>query len=208
MTTKDVIGRAVEVVTFLLAGFSGFLKKIAPPDETGAPFAVGVASFAALLAFLFVSALARGRLRRKRKKYWYIVAAALSVVFLVSSFVYQNDRSAYTFLWPPNADPKELYVVGDTLTQQAQFAKNNDPGLTPAKLVAGFGGIDERTSVWTADSIRRVGRRLSLEYVLTVLTLAATIFCLTEGLLLRVTRPPRAAAQNKVHSNQSRIHSP
>lgn len=187
MTTKEIVAKAVEVVAFLLAGFSGFLKNIAPPDETGASFAVGVASFAALIAFLFVSALAQGRLRRKAKKYWYIAAAVLTVVFLVSAFIYQDARSAYTFLWPPNADPKELYVAGDTFTPLAQQAQNNDPSLTPTKLVAGFGGIDERTAVWPADSIRRVGRKLALVYVLTVLSIAAVIFCLTEGLLLRAT---------------------
>jgi hypothetical protein len=116
-----------------------------------------------------------------------VVAVLLSVVFLVSAFVYQDDRIRYTFLWPPNAEPKELYVAGDTLTPQAQLAQNNDPSLTPTKMVAGFGGIDERTSVWTADSIRRIGRRLTFEYVLTVLSVAAVIFCLTEGLLLRST---------------------
>lgn len=185
MTSREIVGKGVEIVTFLLGSFSGFLKSIAPPDETGAAFAVGVASFTALIVFLFVSALARGRARQKRKKYWYMAAAALSVMFLFSAFVYQDARSEYTFLWPPNADPKQSYVAGDTLTPIAQQALDKDPSLTPTKLVAGFGGIDERTSVWMSDSIRRVGRKLSLEYVFTVLTLAATIFCLTEGLLLR-----------------------
>lgn len=185
MTTKVIVGKAVEIVTFLLAAFSGFLKKIAPPDETGASFAVGVASFAVLIVFLFVSALAQGRLRRKVKKYWYMAAAVLSVVFLISAFVYQDARNTHTFLWPPNAEPKELYVTGDTLSPLAQQAKSDDPSLTSTKLVAGFGGIDERAAVWTEDSIRRVGRKLSLEYVLTVLSVAAVIFCLTEGLLLR-----------------------
>lgn len=185
MTTREIVGKAVEVVTFILAGFSGFLERSAPPDETGASFAVGVASFAALIVFLFVAALAQGRRRLKRKKYWFTAAVALSLVFLVSAFVYQDARSTYTFLWPPNDNPKELYVAGDTLTPLALRAKNNDPGLTSTTLVAGFGGIDERTSVWTEDSIRRVRMKLSLEYVLMVLSVAATIFCLTEGLLLR-----------------------
>lgn len=188
MTTREIVGKAVEVVTFLLAGFSGFLERIAPPDETGASFAVGVASFAAMIVFLFVAALAQGRRRLRRKKYWFTAAASFSLLFLVSAFAYQDARSTYTFLWPPNDDPQELYVAGDTLTPQAQQAKNNDPGLTSVRLVSGFGGIDERTAVWTEDSIRRVRLMLSLEYVLIVLSAAATIFCLTEGLLLRAAR--------------------
>ena len=93
VTTKEIAGKGVEVATFLLAAFSGFLKTIAPPDETGTPFAVGVASFAVLIVFLFVSALAQGRLRRKGKKYWYLAAALLSIVFVILAFVYQDTEA-------------------------------------------------------------------------------------------------------------------
>jgi hypothetical protein len=197
MTTREIVGKAVEVVTFVLAGFSGFLDKLAPPDETGASFSVGVASFTVLIVFLFVLALTQGKLRRAHRKYWYAAAASLSVVFLVAAFIYQDTRSKYTFLWPPNEDPKQLYVAGDSLTPLGQQAKSKDPSLTPAKLVSGFGGIDERESVWTADSIRRVGRKLSLQYVITVLSVAAAIFCLTEGVLVRAKPSPQATTIKK-----------
>jgi hypothetical protein len=196
MTTKERIGKGAEVIAFLLAAFSGFLKGFAPPDETGASFAVGVASFAALLIFLLISALAQRNLDPSRRKYWYLAASLFSVAFLVLAFVYQDARTAHTFLWPPNEEPKTLYVAGSTLTPKAQAAVAKDSSLTAATLVAGFGGIDKdlgvdkRTSVWTADSIRSVGRTLSIEYVVMVLSLAAAIFCLTEGLLLRTTPPP------------------
>ena len=200
MTTKRIVGKAMEVVTFLLAGFSGFLTEIAPPEETGTRFAVGVASFTTVLVFLFVLTLAKGKLREAHKKYWYIAAAVLSICFAVSSFIYQETRNAYTFVWPPNSESKKLYVAGDRLTPQAQLAQNQNPSLTSTKLVAGFGGIDERASVWFEDSIRRVGRKLLIEYVLMVVSIAASIFCLTEGLLLKRSSKPGRREHPKVQT--------
>ncbi len=192
MTSRVTIGRAVQVVTFLLTGLGGFLKSIAPPDETGTPFALGVASSASLVALFFASGLLRGRDSRKSKKYWFPAAALLLVLFLISAFVYQDARSKSTFLWPPNAEPKKLYVAGDTLTPQAQQAKNNDPSLTTIRLIAGFGGIDERTSVWTEGSIHRAGQSLKFQYLLTLLSMAAAIFSLIEGLLRGTGQPSHA----------------
>jgi hypothetical protein len=131
----------------------------------------------------------------------------LSVVLLVSAFVYQDIRSKYTFLWPPNANTKGVFVAGDTLTPQAQQAKSNDPSLTTVRLIAGFGGIDERTSVWTEDSIRRVRQSLRLQYLLITLSMATTIFCLIEGLLLRTAQSSqvrRGYATQSVLRNEER----
>ncbi|SRR6266404_2408539 len=189
---KNVVAKSVEVITFILAAFSGFLTNIAPPDETGASFWVGVVSFSALVIFLGVLALARGKPQAKHKKYWLGAAALFLGGFILFAFIYQEHREQLTFLWPPNEDPKESYVGGgDTLTPKAQEAKNNDHSLTPAKLVAGFGGIDKglgvdrRTAVWPVEAIQKARRKLTIDYVMVVLSIATAVFCLTEGILLR-----------------------
>jgi hypothetical protein len=186
MTTKKIAGKAVETVTFILAAFSGFLKSIAPPDETKASMMVGIVSFSTLVVLLFVSAIAQGKPNAKHKRYWLAAALVLLVSFLISGFVYSGDRTRLLFLWPPDEANQQLYVGGgDGLTLKAQDAKRLHPELTPAQLVLGFGGIDRRTAVWPAEAIQHAGRRLNFDYVIMVLSLATAIFCLTEGVLQR-----------------------
>jgi len=191
-TTKIVIGRGVQVVICILAAFSGYLKQIAPPDETGVSYAVGLASVTMLFVFLFVSALAHGKLKEERRKYWFIASVVLFAVFLGSAFIYQGHRENLTFLWPPDEDLKKLYVGGgDRLTPEARERKKLNPALTPTQLVSGFGGIDKRTYVWSPESIRCASKTLMVEYLLIMLSLSASIFCLTEGILRRSAAPSR-----------------
>lgn len=186
MTTKGILGTSVETVTFILGAFSGFLKNIAPPDETKASMVVGIVSFSALVVLLFVSALARGKLQARHKKYWLATALLLFVIFLISAFVYDRDRTRLTFLWPPGEPNQQLLVGGgDDLMPKAQESKRLHPELTPTQLVSGFGGMDRRTAVWPTEAIQYAGRKLKIEYVMMVLSLATAIFCLTEGVLLR-----------------------
>ena len=54
---KDVLISGIEIASFLLAAFGGFLTDIAPPDEVNASFAVGMASVLVLIVLLLVSAI-------------------------------------------------------------------------------------------------------------------------------------------------------
>lgn len=189
---KDGLKRGVEVVTFVLGAFSGSLGKIAPPDETGAAFAVGIVSFAMLVILLIIMALAKGKLKAQHKKYWLSAAACLFIVFLSFAYIYDRDRARLTFFWPPEEEKQELYVGAgdDNLTPKAREAKAQHPELTAGQLVAGFGGIEKRRAVWPAEAIESAGRKLKVDYVILVLSLATSIFCLTEGILARDSGSP------------------
>src|SRR5437773_5284708 len=97
----EILRRSVEVVTFLLGAFSGFFKKVAPPDETKVAAMVGIVSFAALLILLIISAIAQGKLEIKHRKYWILTAVLFGIVFIVSAYRYDDDRMKLTMLWPP-----------------------------------------------------------------------------------------------------------
>jgi hypothetical protein len=56
---KKVLVSFIQVVLFLFLAFGGFLKKIAPPDETKTSYYVGILSFLVLITLLIVSAVAR-----------------------------------------------------------------------------------------------------------------------------------------------------
>lgn len=190
MTSKDIIGKAVEVVAFALGAFSGYLTKIAPPDETGAAFAVGLVSFAALIIYLFILTLARGMLVPKHRKYWFAAAALCAISFISFAFVYRGARERLTFPWPPDESEQVRYVSGgDQYTPSAQRWREENPGAASTELVADFGGINKRTAVWPAEAISRAGQTLTIEYIVMVLSLLTAIFCLTEGLLLRDSPP-------------------
>ena len=192
VTVKTLVGRGVEIVTFIVSLFGGTFEKIAPPEETSVAFTLGIASTAALIVYFIVRAAARGRLTAKTRKKWFVVAVVTLVAFLGFAFKYNNDRDRLTFLWPPSDSNQVLKVAGETLTQEAQEARKKDPNLTSAQLVSGFGGIDARTRVWTDASIRKASTTLKVDYVLMFLSAAIAIFCTTEGILLRDTKRPAA----------------
>jgi len=186
METKAIVGKALETVTFLFAAFSGLLKSIAPPEETSIKMTVGIASFATLIILLFISAIALGRVRARRRKFWLVAAALMFLVFLACAYQYSEDLSRLTFNWPPQETKQTLYVGGDNwLMPKAYTQKIKHPELTGTDLVSGFGGLERKAAVWPEEAIKRASRRLRLEYVVLVLSLATSIFCITEGVISR-----------------------
>lgn len=185
MDTKGILGKVVEVVVFVLGAFSGFLTEIAPPDETGTSFAVGIASLSMLVVLLVIMALAKNQPNDRWKKYWLAAAVVWFLIFIAFAYKYNNDRGKLTFLFPPDEEEQHLYVGGgdDHLTGEAKGAKNRQPALTSAQLVAGFGGLPRRTAVWPADAIESASKTLKIDYVIMVVCFGAAIFCLTEGIL-------------------------
>lgn len=178
----NIARRSVEFVVFIMGAFSGVLNSIAPPDETKAAMMIGIASFAALIILLIISAIADRRIESGKRIVWIVVAFVLGAVFVVSALRYNNDRSRLTMLWPPDNPSQTLYVTGgDKFTPSAQEIKRQHPEYTPERLVSGFGGIDKRTSVWSAEAIREASRTLNIDYLVVVLSVATAIFSIAEG---------------------------
>jgi hypothetical protein len=192
MKTKPILAWAIETVTFVFAMFGGFFTAIAPPSEADSRFAVGISSFLMLILLLFISVFAQGRLKKKHKKVWLIVAAAMFVTAGASAFVYKWNVDRLTFGFPPE-NPETIHVAGTQFTEDADAYLATHPGVTTSQLVAKFEGVENRELVWTPDSLRKARMILTANYVLLVLTLSGTIFCLTEGLLAQ--RPTNTKSQ-------------
>jgi hypothetical protein len=203
-----ILKSAAQIVTFLLAAFGGFLRGIAPPEETRAALALGLSSFLCLILFLLVTALAQTLTRR----FWLVASAAAAVSLVVATIVYQRQSQELTFVWAPSGD---TYVIGDGhLTPKAAEARQHDPSLTNYDLVAGFGGIDKttgidrRNAVWPESAILSASRQLTFDYLWVVLSAAVAVFCAIEGVMrappmirprrqaLRPNRPPREGARH------------
>lgn len=175
--TKRRLMKAMGIVSFLFAAFSGFLKDVAPPPETGAWKWVGFSSFAVLIVFLYVSALSAGRSNLKMRRIWLVVSACFFALAVGSGIVYGLALDRLTFWYPPgNATGR--YLAGTVFTSKGETF-HASPEQYPG-VVFEF-GLDNRDKIWTPESITHAGHVLCGYYSTFLVSLAACIFCLTEG---------------------------
>jgi hypothetical protein len=173
---------AVKIVTFLFGMFGGFLTFIAPPEEANSRFAVGLSSCLVLVVLLLISALITKPRTSTSTKKWLAVAVFFFIVAVASSLTYWWNLNRLTFAYPPESTKAE-YVGGTNMTPEAQKYHDDNPGKTISEIVADNGGLQSRELVWSPESIRRAKIILLINYVVFVMSLAAAIFSLSEGLL-------------------------
>ena len=181
MGTKQILTRAIEIVTFLFAAFGHFLLDIAPPEEGGSRMAVGIASFLTLGVLLYISALAKAAPAEKHRKAWFLAAGLLLVAAIVAAPWYRSNLLQHTFPFPTTGSPTS-FMKGTELTPRADQYWTSNPQKTEQEVVLDFGGVADRELVWTASSIRKATMILTVHYLVVVLSLAMAIFCVTEGI--------------------------
>lgn len=187
---RNYLTLGLEFVAALGAAFGGFLLNIAPPDETGVKFAVGIGSFLMLVAFLFVATLTQRDPKPENRKYWYMVAAVATGLFVVSALVYRHNFERLTFLFPPADEDQVRYVNGTEFTTAGQAERDKAPNSNRAELLDKF-GENRRQAVWTQSSIDRANTVLVVNYVVVVVTITLALLCLIEGILHRANNPPQ-----------------
>lgn len=182
MDTKSLLGKAIAVTSFLFAAFGQFLLNIAPPDEGGVRFAVGLASFFSLGILLFLSGVARGLPPDRYKRRWLTASGIALLLALVASLFYYNNFERSTFRFP-TANSEDIYFRGTELTDEASQYVEANPGSSVQDMVRSLGGLPALTAVWPEASTTSAKIWLTVHYMLLVLSLATGIFCLTEGIL-------------------------
>ncbi len=184
MGTRKILSRSIEIVVFIFGAFGDFLENVAPPEEANARYAVGISSMLALCVLLFISSISKGQPKRKFKKRWLTAVGVLFGVAVIAAFAYRWNIDRLTFPFPPDSRTAQ-YVAGTKLTKLAKEFLEENPEITRSDLVDQCGGLAKRELVWTAESIRAAKMVLTINYVLVTLSLAAIVFCLTEGILLQ-----------------------
>jgi hypothetical protein len=174
---RNVLATAIEIVGVLFAAFGGFLGGIAPPGEADSRFAVGIASFLALIILLIIAAMAKGTERR----HWIVVGAVFFVVSIGAAGWYWHDFRVYAFPFPPES-VKSNEIAGTEMTASAATEKENG-NLSNGQLLDTFGGREFKHDVWPEAAVNKACARLIMSYVLLVLSFATAIFALTEGAL-------------------------
>lgn len=182
----NYLARGLEVVAALLGAFGGFLLNIAPPDDTGVKFAVGVTSVLMLLIFLFISVFTQGNAKPANRKYWLVIAGVSALLFAGSAFYYWRSFDRLTFLYPPDDTDQVRYVNGTELTKKGEDQMRASPNMSRAELLDKF-GENQRQAVWTQQSIDKANIVLVISYVAMVLTVTLALLCLIEGILQRRT---------------------
>jgi hypothetical protein len=196
VTQSSVLEWAVKIVTFLFGMFGGFLTFIAPPEEANSRFAIGLASCLVLIILLVISALIKKPRTAKSTKKWLVIAVSFCVLTLAASLTYWWNFNRLTFAFPPESTKAE-YVAGVSLTPDAQQYLQDNPGKTISEIVADYGGLESRELVWSPDSLRNARMILLINYIAFVMTLAAAVFCLSEGLLSPAGKNKRGQLSSK-----------
>jgi hypothetical protein len=182
--TKALLTSFVEVVTFLLTAFGGFLKKIAPPDQTGASYAVGAMSFLMLIVLMIASAVGRNKVEKRPSRGWVIAGVVLFFFALTAAFVYPYVLSRYTY--PQFADPKTRRINASVeyLSPDARRYLSANPNATPEELDRNLPDGD----IWTHAGIQRAELWLLAAYACLVLSISGAIFSLLEANLSGTTK--------------------
>jgi hypothetical protein len=174
---KMLLTSFIEVTTFLLASFGGFLKKVAPPVQVGASYPVGMLSFLVLIILLIVSALGRRRPENASHKLWLAAGTVLFVLALTSGILYPSILSRYTYPEQIGLDARKVRASDEYLTTDARQYRDANPSATPEDLEQNLPDND----VWTASGIERAETKLLVTYAVLVLSVAGAIFCLLES---------------------------
>lgn len=188
MNTNPVLIRAAQGVAFLFAAFSGFLKGIAPPEETAVGFAVGTASLLSLCVLLLLSNWSRKRKNTaEERRFWVALAGTLTLFAAGSALTYHYNTNRLTFGYPPD-NPHRRYIAGtEYLPAAAELAEQEQ--LSPAEVLAKFGGLPNTHLVWRTESIERAKLILVTNYLIFALSIASAVFSLVE--MSARTRLPR-----------------
>lgn len=175
---KSVLVTAVEVVTFLVSAFGGFLKRIAPPDQPGVSYPLGVISFLVLIILLILSAISRNYTRRASPRKWLLAGIGCFLLAIPASLIYPHALGRYTYPSDAPLSARKINASDAYLTEQArQFVSIAPNDAIPERLSHNF-PADE---IWRKEGIERAELILNTTYAFLVLSLASAIFCLLEA---------------------------
>jgi len=169
----------IEIVVFLFAAFSGFLTKIAPPEQTNASYAVGIGSFFVLIVLLLVSAIAKDAPAEKYRKGWVKAGIICFIIAIPVGLAYPWILGKLTYPYPPPPDaPVAIHVNGWEPTETAQkFIRDNPGKSSPGQLELNLPYED----IWISSSLSKAKIILLLSYTALILSIATAIFCLLEA---------------------------
>ncbi|PWT90981.1 MAG: hypothetical protein C5B54_06195 [Acidobacteria bacterium] len=194
---KKLLTSFIEVVTFLFASFGGFLKKIAPPDQVGASYPVGIMSFLMLIILLAISAIGRQAATKTAFKRWISAGIVLFILALPACFLYPYMLSHYTYPQQSELVKRRIGASDEYLTPDARQYRAANPNASSEELDRNLPDGD----VWAKAGLERTELRLLVAYACLVLSLSGAIFCLLEANIgLGANRSARTSRNSSSYS--------
>ncbi len=179
---KTILAAGISVVVFLFAAFGSFLGDIAPPKVADAPgqnFALGLASFIALILLLLIQhVIALWPTARVARLIWLVAAAIAGIAFMWIALSYRADYAATTFEHTQIAGKgRNRYLMGDQFTERGRKFDSANVSSGPDDLMT-QAGVDDPSVIWTRSSILKAETRLVRQYQLLIIALCIALFSL------------------------------
>lgn len=186
MQAKDYLAIGAGTVAYLVGMFGSALMAAAPPlhplhpsDQT---ILIGLMKFIVLFILLAISAGVKLYARKRSRAVWLVLALAGFGTFVYAMWSYGSARRQAS-MELPNENPPVVVAIGTEFTEAAQAILAQQPDLSKAELLSGFGGVGFITRVWPEASIDASRARFELLYLILVSGIATGLFALVEGVL-------------------------
>jgi hypothetical protein len=180
---RPLLALGVSIITGLFALFGGFLTNTAPPDpsgeKTGASFAVGLASFVALIILFVVGTLATTLdLNGRTRRLWPGLVLISGILFIATGLWYGESFRRATFIHHGirSGEPIRLIAGREYLPIVLDYVRKNGP-RSPEQLMQ-LGGTDDPNDIWIEASILANDSALTRLYQALVILLCLCLFSL------------------------------
>jgi pimeloyl-ACP methyl ester carboxylesterase len=186
---------------YLITAFVGSLVRVGlPSDSSLSMVMIGVALFGVLLVLL----VARNALKAKHSSL--ICGIVIIGGLLFSIACYYKNLQRLTFYYPADGNGRRRYVAGTELTDQVKKelpseAVNNNDEL--AKYLAKIGGLEEKSKVWTPESIQNANNILTYNYIALWICLSSAVFYIINSSMGKALpeRPNETVAHKVLDNN-------
>ena len=173
-----VMRRLLAIIALLLSAGSGFVKGIAPPEDSGVRISVGTTVIISLFVGLLLYVASKKKLQ-STIQVWIGASICLFMLGVCMFFFYLQKVDAWTYIGVEG----KAYLVGEFTPASNQTLLNPPYEGDVVRFVRDRGGPTHLGDLCVPDSIP--GHRMSMRWMFIAFLslLLAGVFCLTEGAL-------------------------
>lgn len=184
MKNNTTLTTALQIVVCLFGAFGAFLGDILPEVISGRKFIYGITQFACLLVFLLIKMIITKRSPATYKKYFKGFALALSLSFIVFSYLYYTQQRNH-LRDSPFTDEK--IITGELTPQALKMCKSKAfqdeikaKGISEEENLMRSRTESDLHSIWTPNSVSKNTDLFVFYYVMLVICLSTAVFAAIE----------------------------
>jgi hypothetical protein len=194
---RSAIATLVEIAAVAGIAYGISTCGAAPPVETNATTAVGVATTLALIALCALAVAVRQIAGPRVGMVWLVSAVLLAFAAFGMWRMYQRASARLVFGYPPETQV-DRFIAGTVLTRGGKAYIERNPTMPIAEVVANHRGPDYRERIWTPESIQESRDALTQLFAAFVVTLVAGVFSALEGTWRSFVAAPTRGPKTKI----------